>query len=169
MSAILDDTRTYRTKWGAALKFYWDHVDDDTDECVVWPFSTRADGYGQLWIDGRNQRVHRLACDRHHGPCPPGLIAVHAPIICHNKRCFNGRRHISWSTRKVNSSHLRIDGTLRLGEANPRARLTQVQVDEIRARYAVGGVLQRELAAEYGVAPTTVTMLIGGRTWGDSI
>ncbi len=42
-------------------------------------------------------------------------------------------------------------------------KLTWEQVEEIRRRYAVGGVLQRELAAEYGVHRTHVTKILSGR------
>lgn len=42
-------------------------------------------------------------------------------------------------------------------------KLTSEQVDEIRRRYAAGGVLQRELADEYGVHRTHITKILSGR------
>jgi len=46
-----------------------------------------------------------------------------------------------------------------------RARLTDVQVREIRWRYDGGDVTQRELAAAYGVSATAVSDIVAGRTW----
>lgn len=105
-------------KPGEPLAFYMAHVDLDTDDCIIWPYAlhpggfNRPDyGYGILHLDGRNYRVHALACERHHGPRPPGMIATHAPVICHTPMCFNGRRHLAWDTRKANMAHRRLDGT----------------------------------------------------------
>lgn len=44
------------------------------------------------------------------------------------------------------------------------AKLTPEQVEEIRSRYAAGGILQRDLAAEYGVSKCTVLMVINGQS-----
>lgn len=41
-----------------------------------------------------------------------------------------------------------------------RLKLTAAQVAEIRRRYARKGVLQRELAREFGVAQTTISQII---------
>jgi len=41
-----------------------------------------------------------------------------------------------------------------------RMKLTAAQVAEIRRRYARQGVLQRELAREFGVAQTTISQII---------
>jgi Mor family transcriptional regulator len=46
-----------------------------------------------------------------------------------------------------------------------RAVLTEVQVAEIRNRYAAGGILQRELAKEYSVGQVTISDIIRGKTW----
>lgn len=51
------------------------------------------------------------------------------------------------------------------GERHYAARLTAAAVREIRAQYAVGGVTQAELAARYGVASSTVSMMLRGATW----
>lgn len=50
----------------------------------------------------------------------------------------------------------------------PGRKLTDAQACEIRWRYddGYGGVTQRGLAAEFGVAPSTVSDITSGRTWG---
>jgi hypothetical protein len=46
-------------------------------------------------------------------------------------------------------------------------KLTDAKAREIRWRYDDGGdVTQREVAAEFGVSPSTVSDITSGRTWG---
>ena len=48
-----------------------------------------------------------------------------------------------------------------------RAKLTDVKVREIRSRYADGfGETPRELAAEFGASPSTISDIASRRTWG---
>lgn len=87
-----------RAGHGVARAYFLAHVDDETDECIVWPFGTSGRGYGVLRFDGTPQKVHALACIRHNGPIPqPGMVVRHLPG-CTNRRCFNWR-HLSWGTR----------------------------------------------------------------------
>lgn len=57
-------------------------------------------------------------------------------------------------------------------------KLTQAQVDEIRARYAAGGgdqrrgafgITQQQLAKEYGVSAPTISQIVRGWTWASPI
>jgi DNA-binding XRE family transcriptional regulator len=59
------------------------------------------------------------------------------------------------------SCHRHYDG----GENHYRAKLTWAQVREIRRRYVAGSTSQRKLAAEFGVARTTIGAVVSGRTW----
>ena len=145
------------------MAYYLAHVDDDTEDCVLWPYATTF-GYGVLYVSGHLQRVHVLACVRHHGPPPEGMRALHAAVICHNPTCFNWR-HLRWGTVKENSADMLLDGTDATGERSWDARLTWDQVTEIRARYAAGGITQTALAAEYGVSFQHLSLIVKGRRW----
>jgi hypothetical protein len=50
----------------------------------------------------------------------------------------------------------------------PRRKLTDAKVRDIRWRYddGIGGVTQAELAAEFGVSPSTISDITSGKTWG---
>ena len=48
---------------------------------------------------------------------------------------------------------------------HPQAKLTAGQVETIRRRYSAGGVLQRELADEYGLSQSHVSEIVHGRYW----
>ena len=54
----------------------------------------------------------------------------------------------------------------RRGAKNARAVLTEAEVVEIRARYAAGGVFYYTLAEEYGVAISTIRLVVVRGTWG---
>jgi hypothetical protein len=45
------------------------------------------------------------------------------------------------------------------------AKLTLAQMQELRARYARGGVTQRQLALEYGTSQINVSRIVRGETW----
>ena len=53
----------------------------------------------------------------------------------------------------------------RTGEAHYFAKLTATDVNEIRARYAAGGISQPRLAREYGVSCGSIANIIHNRTW----
>lgn len=149
------------TKHGNPMRFFLEHVHDQTDNCVLWPFATSKKGYGQIHLPTGLTYVHVLSCQEHHGPCPPGKETLHS---CRNRHCFNGR-HLSWGTRRQNVADRHRDGTVPnfKGERGPSSKLMDTQRDEIVARYAAGGVTHRSLAAEYGVTKSTITHTL--REW----
>jgi DNA-binding MarR family transcriptional regulator len=51
------------------------------------------------------------------------------------------------------------------GEQSMKAKLTAQQVREIRSRYAAGGTVYRELAAEYGVEVSAISRIVRRDTW----
>lgn len=51
------------------------------------------------------------------------------------------------------------------GEQNNGAKLTQSQVDEIRSRYAAGGITYQSLATEHGVTLKTIYRIIKRKLW----
>lgn len=51
------------------------------------------------------------------------------------------------------------------GEQHGTARLTESQVRDIRRRHAIGGVLLRQLAEEFGVTIASVSSIVRRQTW----
>lgn len=130
------------------------------DECVIWPMSRNADGYGKSRYNGVNVAAHRAICRIAHGEPP---TAKHeAAHSCGNGKggCVNPR-HLRWATPKENSQDRSGHGTQR-GELHPRAKLTESQVQEIRAHPNGHG---RKLADKFGVSTATIAMVRTGRNW----
>lgn len=106
--------------------------------------------------------VHRLVLSAFSGPRPPGLCACHNDGDPTNNRAENLR----WDTHKGNMADRTKHGTGHrpAGATNGRARLTETQVVEIRAR-AAGGEPQVSLARAYNVGRSTINHVVSGDTW----
>jgi len=126
------------------------------------PISQRPDNRGYLcvWLsrDGQRvlRRVHRLVLDAFAQPRPDGQQARHGPA---GKLVNHWPENLCWGTPTENQMDRLRDGTMGL-------KLAAVTVADIRRRYAAGGILQRELASEYGVSRTTIAMITTRRRWG---
>lgn len=129
-------------------------------ECLDWPFARSEKGYGKI---GKGTRVHRLVCERVHGPPPsPDHDAAHSCGRGH-MGCVNPQ-HLRWATKSENQMDRLAHGTDNRGEDHPLAVLTEAQVMEIWA--SRGRVTQRALAERYGVAVGTIGNIHRGATWG---
>jgi hypothetical protein len=106
--------------------------------CWVWHNATRS-GYGQ----------HRAYYKRHVGDIPPGMQLDH---LCRVRACVNPE-HLEPVTLAINC------------QRNSNAKLDMAMAEKIRQRYRAGGVRQRELAAEYGVSPDTISRVVNDRGW----
>ena len=73
-------------------------------------------------------------------------------------------KHLIWAHLGDTDDEAAADKRAR-GEAHYASRLTELQVGEIRRRYAAGGITQRELAAEYGVSIQAIGHIIKHLTW----
>lgn len=51
------------------------------------------------------------------------------------------------------------------GEQHPLAKLTRIQVEVIKRKYAPGLVTYDSLAREYSVSKTTISRIINGTLW----
>ena len=128
----------------------------DTDSCITWPFADNGwPGYPRLGA----HYLHRLAAERMHGPPAPGLTASH--LCQHNRRCINPA-HLCWESPADNIA--RTPPIDRRGERNPNAKLTVVQVLELR-RLADDGVPTKELARRFGIHATTANDIARRREW----
>ena len=141
---------------GAAIKWIRAHVDHRGGGCLTWPFG-RSNGYGNLGVDGKQHYAHRLMCQLVHGPAPsPDHEAAHS---CGRGQfgCVNPG-HLSWKTKSENQHDRRQHGT---GNAwGGRGKLTDAQAAEIRALQ--GTMLQREIAALYGVSRANISLIMTG-------
>lgn len=133
----------------------------ETDECYTWPYSTHDYGYPRIRLNGKDLRVHTIACEQANGAKPfEGAVVRH---ICNNgaNGCFNPR-HLSWGTILENNLDRITHETMPKGEEHFFAKLKESQVLDI---YARKGENPRIVAEEFGVTRCCVRYIFNGKTW----
>lgn len=116
-------------------------------------------GYAQVTMYKRLRLVHRLVLLAFVGPCPNGHQTAHLDGNPLNNHVSN----LKWATPKENCSHRYLHGTHPTGERSATAKLTQKQVDEIRALHKIER--QVDLAKRFGVARSTIQRIQSGERW----
>ena len=140
---------------------FWSKV-EKSDGCWLWLGAREREGYGRFFLPGRGLlRAPRYAYELAHGPIPPGYFVCHR---CDNPPCVNPD-HLFLDLPAGNAADCSRKGRTNQGEARYSAKLTEVQVQEIRTRYAAGGVTTVALGREYGVTHQTIGQALNGRTW----
>lgn len=146
-----------RTLWDR----FWEKV-DKTGDCWLWTAGTTIYGYGVIGVGPHKVgHAHRISYEWAYGRIPNGLHVCHR---CDVPACVRPA-HLFLGTAQDNLADMARKGRSAHGSKNPNARLTEAGVAEIRRRYAAGGVLQRELADEFGVSRSTVTTICQGKRW----
>lgn len=132
--------------------------------CWLWAGALMSSGYGHMLHEGRYIGTHRLAYKLFVGDIPDGLVICHR---CDVKPCVNPD-HLWAGTTQENLIDCRDKGRLRPGrqpgEMNPKARLTEAEVIEIRSAPREYGS-RPALAARYGVSVGMICQIRGGRAW----
>jgi HNH endonuclease len=133
--------------------------------CHEWTGATSGPGYGLVNRGGRMVRATHIAWELATGkPVPPGLCALHH---CDNPRCvrsehlFIGTRGDNNRDRVMKGRH--VSGDFK-GSNNPMARLTELDVIEMRRAYANGDNC-RSIAARYGISMEHARRTIVGESW----
>ncbi len=62
---------------------FWPFV-EVTDGCWIWTGSRGSTGYGQVSVDSRPRKSHRVAYELFFGPIPAGMLVCHH---CDNRLC----------------------------------------------------------------------------------
>lgn len=127
-------------------------------DCVLW---TGACGnpprYGFFWHKGKNVLAHRYAFERHHRPLLPGEFACHR---CDVPLCVNPD-HLFAGASADNQADMSAKGRVARGERQHLAKLTQADVEYIRASTLPG----IELAKAIGVSNNTISRVRRRLTW----
>lgn len=139
---------------------FWEKVPERPEEgCWEWRGTRLSKRYGHFYDGERMVYAHRFVCEVTYGPSA-GRYALHA---CDNPGCVRPD-HLRWGTPKENTADAVRRGRWRRtdGEFAFRAKLTWLQVEEIRRRSRERRV---DLAAEFGVSPHTIYQILLNKRW----
>lgn len=121
--------------------------------------SLNGNGYLSVWLLGRNIAVHRLILEAFVGPRTAGMECRHLDGNQGNNRLDN----LAWGTRKENAADKVTHGTRAVGERHGAAKLTEVQVREIRS--LADTMKQKDIARRFGVGKAIVSKIIHRLKW----
>lgn len=145
---------TYNKGKGKTILWIRAHLNYRGDDCLTWPFSRDSGvGRGRVGYLGKQYWAHRLVCELAHGPAP-----VDKPQVAHS--CGNGHmgcvnpRHLSWSTQSENHRDRRRHGTATTNHHGYLGKLTDEQIDRIRA--LKGKQTQMETARQFNISHANV-------------
>jgi hypothetical protein len=148
-----------------SASMFWSKVDRGSGEQSCWPWqgSLATGGYGRFSFQGKARRAHQVAYFLTHGRWPE-------PLCCHrcdNRACCNPA-HLFQGTSSDNNRDMCAKGrnVRPIGERHGCAKLTEQDVRDIRANYALCRVTQGTLAARFGVRPCTISEIINRKSWG---
>lgn len=174
--------------FGTPESRFWAKVDKQEMGCWVWTSPVMPTGYGQFYVNGRHTTAHRYSWQLHRGPIPAGLHVCHNCPGGDNPRCVNPA-HLFLGTHAENMADMFAKGRgfvhtpperrprgdrhgsrthperLRRGVQQPKAKLDDDKVRAIRATFARGGIVQHELAQQYGVSQAVISKVILRQMW----
>ena len=151
------------------INAFWSKVDikNDKNSCWNWTGAKKPKGYGNVKINGSYLLAHRVAFELVNGEILGKFLICH---ICDNPSCCNPN-HLMLGTTKSNAADMLIKNRQKSktyaarGEKNGHAKLTELDVKEIRERYAAGTDNQYELADQFGVTQPAIGCILRRQTW----
>jgi hypothetical protein len=130
-------------------------------KCVEWSGARSGDGYGAVYIDGKQRAAHRVAWEKAKGVIPDGMWILHR---CDNPLCVNPD-HLFLGTAKDNTQDCIRKGRRNTprGSQHSRAKLTE---DDVRTMVALSvEKRQSQIARDFGVSDALVSLILRGKAW----
>ena len=128
--------------------------------CRDWPWARDSSGYGQVWWEGRVQRLTHVVLTGSGLPRRESAEACHS---CDRPPCC-APWHLRWGTPLDNAADRLARGQQVRGERTGNAVLTEADVRRMRALRAEG-YLVREVAVAVGTSLSQASRILRGETW----
>ena len=128
--------------------------------CLIWMGATQVRGYGEITSNNKKHLAHRASYETFVGPIPEGMYVCHS---CDNVYCVNPN-HLFLGTQKQNLQDMARKGRSTRGSKNPRAKLNEGHVKEIK-RLIDGGCSLSIIAKDFNVTSACIYSIKKGSHW----
>lgn len=148
------------------------------DACHPWTGGRHCDGYGWTSVASTPKLAHMALWELENGPKPPGADLDHEchnravreglckPGRCEHRLCCNLRHIILRASRKEHRAAT-VQWVASRGEDNNLAKLTEVQVRELRELLKTArGQRIVEIGQRYGISRRQAYRIKNGEAWG---
>lgn len=165
-SSILTPGKRSRPLIPMCQRLFKNSRNSTDSDCRNWTRSINNSGYGIVGVgQNKNTVAHRVAYAVFRGPIPAGAFVLHK---CDNRRCVNPD-HLFLGTQSDNMRDCAKKGRLKLrfglhfGEKHNWAKLTDLQIAEIRTLLAQGNLTQRAIGKRFGVTDSHICQIGSGK------
>ena len=143
---------------------FWEKVDRGNDsECWLWQGACNTSGYGNFLYNGKVRVSNRVAWMLTFGEIPKDMRVLHT---CDIRNCCNPN-HLFLGTYSDNTQDMLAKGRGPdvQGENHPGAKLTALEVEDIRFFWNTGKYTQEEIAEEFPVGRSQIANILCEGEW----
>lgn len=128
--------------------------------CQIWMAGVNSQGYGQLSLNSKTAKAHRVSYAEEHGEIPEGMNVLH---FCDTPACINPD-HLFLGTLDENNKDRNQKQRQARGESHACALLTEEDIPIIKQRYADGDSIAA-IARRYSMSHGAIWKVVNGITW----
>lgn len=132
------------------------------DECLIWPYARTKKGYPRVRVNGSTRTASRYVCELAHGKPPTDEHESSHSCGKGHEGCVSAE-HLSWKTPVENQADKLIHGTLACGERTGTAKLTEVEVRQIRSMR--GKASMSSIARTFNVSTSNIHAILHRKSW----
>lgn len=142
-------------------RFEEKYIPEPNSGCWLWTATSVRGGYGMIKSGDKNHLAHRVSWSLYRGDIPDEMLVCHS---CDTPACVNPD-HLFLGSQKDNMRDMLSKDRLpsRKGSKNPRAKLSESDIDEIRI--ALKNETKASIASRYGVSPSLIRFIELGDAW----
>ncbi len=131
--------------------------------CWVWMGATKDGKYGTFFLNGRNERTHRVSWMIVFGEIPTGLCVLHK---CDNTLCVRPD-HLFIGSKSDNNRDRHLKGRTAKGSKIHRAILSDQDASYIRRIYKKNSRVSGSVALSkrFGISHQGVLSVVNRETW----